>query len=127
MGDPLGRAELVGHVPGELLRLRAARTVEGIRSEADPAHRLDPTGDPGIDGIGTDQIGHEVIGLLRRSALTVDRGRRSLIGKPLAQPGRPGHVRCLLAGLGDTAADDLLDLAGIDPGPLDQFDLGVPE
>ena len=44
------------------------------------------------------------------TALGVDRRwRRCCSGKPAVQPGPPGHVVGLLAGLGDAAADDLLD------------------
>ena len=112
---------------GKSSGLDLTRAVEGVGTQADPAHRLDPTGDAGVDGIGADQVGHEVVGLLGRAALAVDRGGGDLVGQALAQPGRAGHVGSLLPGLGHASADDLLDVARIDPGPLDQLDLGVAE
>ena len=67
--------------------------------------------------------GDQVIGLLRRAALAVDRGRRHLERETGGEPGVARHVRALLAGLGHAAADDLLDLAGVDPRPLHDRDL----
>ena len=125
--DALGGTELVGHVPRELVGLGPAGTVERVGSETHPAHGLDPTGDADLDGIGTDQIGHEIVGLLSRAALAVDRGGRGLVGEALAQPGGPGHVGRLLTGLRDAAADDLLDRARVHAGPLHQLDLGMAE
>ena len=126
-GDPLGRPELVGHVPGELLGTGSSRPVEGVGPEAHPAHGLDPAGDADVDGVGADQVGHEVVGLLGRAALAVDGGGRHLVGKALAQPRGAGHVGGLLPRLGHATSHDLLDVAGVDPGPLDQFDLGIAE
>ena len=127
LGDPLGRAELVGHVPGELLRTRPARAVEGVGPEADPAHGLDAAGDAGVDGVGADEVGDEVVGLLGRAALAVDRGGRHLVGQALAQPGRAGDVGGLLAGLGDATADDLLDAApGSTPALLTSSTWALP-
>ena len=49
-GDALGRAELVGHVPGEVVRARRPGAVEDVGPEPDPAHGLDPAGDADVDG-----------------------------------------------------------------------------
>ena len=86
-----------------------------------------PQAMPDVDGVGADQVGHEVVGLLGRAALAVDGGGRRLVGEALAQPGGAGDVGGLLPGLGHAAADDLLDVAGIDPGPLDQLHLDVAQ
>ena len=56
----------------------------------------------------------------RAAALAVDGGGADVLGQSRGQPGHPGDVVGLLAGLGDAAADDLLDLAGVDAGPLDE-------
>ena len=127
LGDPLGGIELVGHIPRELFGTRLARTVVRIGTEADPAHGLDSAGDTGVDGIGADQVGDEVVGLLGRAALAVDGGRRRLVRHALAEPGGPGDIGCLLAGLGHTTADDLLDAARLDAGLLHHADLRPAE
>ncbi len=43
------------------------------------------------------------------------------------QPGAADHVVGLLAGLGDDAADDLLDELGVDAGALEHLALDEPE
>ena len=126
-GDALRRAELVGHVPGKVGRAGTPRTVHDVGPQSHPAHGLDAAGDPHLDGVGGDEVVHEVVGLLGRAALAVDRRRRHLVGEPLLEPRRPGDVGGLLAGLGDAAADDLLHRRRVDAGPLDQFDLGGTE
>ena len=68
-----------------------------------------------------------MIGLLRRAALAVDGGGGDLVGKALAEPGRASDVERLLTRLRDASPEDLLDLRGVDPGPLDQLDLGGAE
>ena len=57
---------------------------------ADPAHRLDAARDPDLDGAGGDEPGDEVVGLLRRAALAVDRGARHLVGQARAAATRCG-------------------------------------
>ena len=69
--------------------------------ERHPAHRLDAAADPDVDGAGRDQVGDEVVRLLRRPALAVDRRARHLVRQALEEPRRPRHVEALLAGLGD--------------------------
>jgi len=64
-----------------------------------------------------------VIGLLRRTALAVDRRRSHVIRETRQQPRRARHVETLLAGLGHAPADDLPDRRGIDAGPLDDLHL----
>ena len=75
LGDPLGRAELVGHVPGEVRRARARPApLQALAPSADPAHGLDAAGDARRRRRRRAiEVGHEVVGLLRRAALAVDR------------------------------------------------------
>ena len=68
-----------------------------------------------------------MIGLLGGTALAVDRGGRDLVGQALIEPGRARDVEGLLPCLGDATPEDLLDLGGIEPGPLDELDLGGAE
>ncbi len=125
LGDPFGRAELVGHVPGEVVGTGpAARAARWPR--ADAAHGLDPAPDADIDGAGSDQVGHEVVGLLGRTALAVDGGGGHLVGQALVQPRRPGHIGGLLPGLGHAAADDLLDAPGSIPARLTSSTWAAP-
>ncbi len=48
-----------------------------------------------------------------------------VLGEPGVQPGRADHVVGLLAGLGDAAADDLVDQLRVDPGPLGAAPAGL--
>ena len=57
-----------------------------------------------------------MVGLLGAAALAVDRGRADVLGQARGQPADAGDVVGLLAVLRDAAADDLLDIAGINPG-----------
>ena len=120
LGDSLGSGELVGHVeiPGFRPDDRAVRA--GVGTQADPAHRLDPAGDADVDGARGNQSRYQVVGLLSATALAVDGRRAHLFGHSRRQPGDPGDVVGLLAELGHAAADDLLDVAAVDPGFLDQ-------
>ena len=59
-------------------------------------------------------------GLLGRAALAVDRGRRNMDRVAGGQPGHSAGGGRLLAGLRDAADEHVVDLAGVDPGPLDQ-------
>ena len=85
-GDALGGAELVGHVPGEVVGTRAPRAVDDVRAQAHATHELDTARDPDVDGAGAHQVGDEVVGLLRRAALAVDGGGGHLVGQTRAQP-----------------------------------------
>ena len=104
--------------------------VHDVRAQWHVAHLLDAARDPGVDAAGGDETGHEVVGLLRRAALRVDRAARRRVREhvvPGRQPRVAGDVASLLARLGHAAADDLLDRAGVDPRPLDDLDQGVTE
>src|SRR5207247_357068 len=59
-------------------------------------------------------------GLQTRAALPIDRGRGSGLGQPRVKPRVARDVQRLLAYLADAAADRILDLVGVDPGPLHQ-------
>ena len=60
------------------------------------------------------------VGLLAAAALTVDRHRADVLRQPGDQPAHPGDVVGLLTELRDAAADDLLHIAGVDAGLLDE-------
>src|SRR4051812_39972280 len=74
---------------------------------------------------GRDERRGEVDCLLRRAALAVDGGGRSLDRKAGLEPGVAGDVDALLAELLDTAGDDVLHLGGIDPRALDDRAVGL--
>ncbi len=120
LGDPLGGGELVGQVDVPRRGPQDAAIGAGVGAQADAAHRLDAAGDADVDGAGRDQAGDQVVGLLAAAALAVDGRRADVLGQAGGQPGDPGDVVGLLAGLRDAAADDLLDVAGVDAGLLDQ-------
>ena len=82
---------------------------------------LDAAADGDVMDAGGDQRGGEVDCLLRRPALAVDRGRRGLDRQPGLEPGVAGDVDALLAELLHAAGDDVLDLGGVDAGPLDHL------
>ena len=69
----------------------------------------------------------ESVGLLAAAALAVHRHRADVLGQPGDQPAHAGDVVGLLAELRDAAADDLLDVAGVDAGLLDERLLGEPQ
>ena len=69
----------------------------------------------------------EVDGLLGGAALAVDGGGGGLDREPGLEPGVAGDVDALLAELLHAAGDDVLDLGGVDPGPLDDLAVGLGE
>ena len=95
--------------------------------EGDVAHVLDAAADGDVVDAGGDQRGGEVDGLLGRAALAVDGGGGGLDRKPGLEPGVAGDVDALLAELLHTAGDDVLDLGGLDAGPLDHLVVGLGE
>ena len=123
-GDPVGGLELVGHVDRPVVRARVARPRRDVGAERDAGHRLDPAGDADVDGAGGDHVVHQVRGLLARAALGVDGGGAGALGEPGVQPGPADHVVGLLTGLGDAAADHLVDQLRVDPGAAQHLGLG---
>ncbi len=71
---------------------------------------------PDVDGAHRDEPGDQPVGLLAAAALAVDRHCADVLRQPGDQPADPGDVVGLLTELGDTAADDLFDVAGVDAG-----------
>jgi hypothetical protein len=98
-----------------------------VLTQPDPAHRLDPAREADIDGVGGDQAGDEVVGLLGGAALAVDRDGAHRVRQPGCQPGIPGDIRRLLARLGHAATHDESHLARVDPGALHRLDLDGAE
>ena len=114
LGDSLGGGELVGQidVPGLRAPMRsgpalAPRPTRLIASmpQAMPMSMAPAAIRPRSDGWPA-----------ARAALAVDGGGADLLGQTQGQPRRAGDVVGLLADLGHAAADDLLDVAGIDTG-----------
>ena len=97
-----------------------AGPIHDVGAERHPAHGLDPARDHDVGPARGDEAGGQVVGLLRRAALRVDRRARDRVGQAGAQPRVAGDVRPLLAGLRHAAADHLLDERWIDAGPVDE-------
>ena len=107
-----------------------AGPIDDVRAQRHVAHLLDAARDARVHAAGGDETGHEVVGLLRRAALRVDRAARGRVREhvvPGRQPRVARDVAPLLPRLGHAAADDLLDRAGVDARPLDDLDQGVTE
>lgn len=86
-----------------------------------------PPHDHHVVGAGDHALRGEVHGLLGRAALAVDgRGGHGL-REARRQDGVPGGVHGLLGDLVDRAADDVVDLRGVDPGAADEGAQGVGE
>ena len=88
--------------------------------QRNPAHRLHPARDPDADRVRRDQPGHQVGGLLRRTALGVERQAAGRIRQPGVQPGGPGDVVGLLARLRHAAAGHLLHGGRREPRAVEQ-------
>ena len=124
LGNSLSGGELVGQVDVPRRGPQNAAVGSGVRPEPDPAHRLDATRDADVDGARGDEARDQPIGLLAAAALAVHRHRADVLGQSGYQPADPGDVVGLLAELRHAAADDLLDVAGVDAGLLDERPLG---
>ena len=98
--------------------------VQHIGAEPHSAHGLHAAADADVDGVGGDEAGDQMVGLLGRTALAVHGRGRHLEGITGGEPRVARDVGPLLPRLGDTAADDLLDLTRLDSGPLHHLDLG---
>ena len=75
-------------------------------------HYFDATGDSHIDRVALDQGIDQMVRLLTRAALRVDRRRTAGVVVAGRKPGVAHDVIRLLTSLGDTTADDLFDIAG---------------
>ena len=106
----------MSHDAGRRMRAIGA----GVGAETDAAHRLDAARDADVDGARGDQAGDQIVGLLAAAALAVDRRRADVLRQAGDQPADAGDVVGLLAELRDAAADDLLDVTGVDAGLLDE-------
>ena len=102
--DALGADVLVRQVDVPRRGPRRADVRADRGPQRDPAHRLDPAGDPDADRVRRDEAGHQVGGLLRRAALGVQGQAAAPVRQPGVQPGRPGDVAGLLARLGHAPA-----------------------
>ena len=125
--DPVGRLELVGHVDVPVVRTRVAETGRHVAAERDARHRLDAARDADVDAAGLDHVVDHVRGLLARAALRVDDGAGGVLGEAGVQPGAAHRAVGLLTGLGDDAADDLLDQVRVDPGAPQHLGLGLTQ
>jgi hypothetical protein len=88
---------------------------------------LDARADRRVVHAGGDEGGGEVHGLLGGAALTVDGRGGRLDREPGLQPGVAPYVEHLLAVLLDAAGDHVLDLGGVDAGPVDDLGVGLAE
>ena len=98
-----------------------------VGADRHAAHRFDAARDTVVDDARGDQVVNEVIGLLRGTALAVDRGGRHLVGERSRQPGGARDIETLLADLRDATTDDLADVARIDVCALQDSLLHVTE
>ena len=80
-----------------------------------------------LDGVGRDEPGDQVGGLLGRPALASSVRQPVPVRQAGVQPGGAGDVVGLFAGLGHAAAEDLLDGARVDAGAVDERALGRAE
>src|SRR5207237_4554333 len=93
----------------------------GVGSHWDAGHAFDTARYGHVADAALDQVGGEVDRLLAGAALAVDGRRRRGDRKLGRQPGVAADVDRLLADLADAAEDDVFDLSGLDPRPLDQL------
>ena len=130
LGQELGHPELHPQPAlddvEERLRERA-RPAPGVRGQRDAAHGLHAAGDGEVVVARHHTRGREVDGLLGRPALAVDGRGRDRLGQSRRHPGVAGHVGGLLAHLADTAADDVVDALGVDPGVVHEMGQGEGE
>ena len=120
LGDALGGGELVRQVdvPGRGAEDAAVRARIGAKSDA--THGLDAACDADVDGARRDEASDEPVGLLAAATLAVHRHRADVFWQASDEPAHPGDVVGLFAELGDAPADDLLYVAGVDAGLLDE-------
>lgn len=91
-----------------------------VRAERYPAHGLDATRDDEVVLSRHHGMRGLVDRLLAGAAGPVDRDRRDVFGPAGGEHGEPADVAGLVADLGDTAPDHVVDRAGVDAGALDE-------
>ena len=122
LGDHLGAGALVGRLGvAAAERLRVGMPTVGQRGAHRRArHRLHAAGDHHVVVPGDHTGSGEVHRLLTRPALPVHGHARYRLRPARGQHGRARDVECLLAGLHDTAPDDVVDERGVDTRALHQ-------
>ncbi len=121
LGDDLGR-DALGHQPADVGIAQAHRLAEreadvldhGRGAHGDHAHDLDAGGDDDVVGPGHHALGGEMGRLLRRTALTVDGGRRDRLGPAGGQHRVAPDVERLRPDLHHAAHDDVVDERGVE-------------
>jgi hypothetical protein len=83
-------------------------------------HVLRPTGDNQVLRARHHALRGEVDGLLRGTALAVDRDARHFLGEPGGQPAGPADVAGLRADRVDAAPHDVIDRGRVDARAVDQ-------
>src|SRR5207302_8192546 len=123
VGDHLRGEALVDQVVllGQLGRERRPGAVHHRAAHGDAAHALDAGGDGDVADARGDQVGGEVHSLLRGPALAIDGGSGNLDGIAREQHRLATDVDRLLAHLGDTAEDDVLDGGRVDARAADHL------
>ncbi|PAV67822.1 hypothetical protein WR25_02692 [Diploscapter pachys] len=117
LGDPKPRGDTLAYGPDA----QALLLVQGhVGEHRHAAHAFGPSGDDDVLGTGHDRLRSELNGLLRGSALTIDRDRWDAV----RQLGSEDHVSTererLFACLGDATHDDVLDRRGVDAGAIEE-------
>ena len=130
LGDHLRAAEL-RHLLGAVTRLPSRGPAERVGeavllagehggADRDRAHVLHAAGDDEIGRSRHHRLRGEMNGLLRRSALPVDRRSRHLVGHPGDEPACARDVAGLRTDGVDAAEDHVVDRRGIDVDTIEQ-------
>jgi hypothetical protein len=88
--------------------------------DRDLAHVLHAAGHDEVGRAAHHGLRREMNGLLRRSALAIDRRSGDLVGEPRGEPTRARDVPRLRADGVDAAEDHVVDGDGVDPAPRDE-------
>ena len=127
-GDQLGADALRHQAVGVAARHAVAEWVAARQHRAahrHPAHGFHAGGDHHVVGAGDDALGGETDGLLAAAALAVDRGARNRLREARAQQGIACDVDGLIAHLRHRSRDDVVDLARVHAGALDELTQAV--
>ena len=93
---------------------------DGRHAHGHAAHAFDASGDDNVHRAGHHGLSGKVQGLLRRTALTVNRGGGHALWQARGQHGVARNVGGLFTGLTNAAHDHILDQGGISTGARDQ-------